>query len=451
MSESPFKIVNRGVDTFLVNFKFANEDGKPNGEHLPAFVVDLLDEWQTRARKDHTPSSTDLVFRYRVGERVYEQSLMMRPHGSSPWSWLLFCDDVKLSLCHGTLSGAVFCQARFSSHLLWSISADAAIVHLEEMLYELMGQLIYQQASEIHLCIDMQGFDFSQVDWEHGFVSRVKDIRMRPEDLPSEREQEGGLSPKEARELDESSEMAVLLPMVRTTHRRIATLDFGSHGSQISAQIYNKSAEVVKHKKAWFYPIWIANGWDGKSIVWRLEFRLKRKFLASFDLNEAFSVLSQMKLLWTYVTCEWLRYVDLSGQDSNKSRLSTHPIWEIIQQAYTVEDDVQTRDPEGESEVRLTHLLEEKPLDVLKMASSLALEESLQEECLLTEEEITSVSVESDHSSLLNQSVLTELLRRVVEQRMSQRLSDDFFTIGETFSEESRIFSTSWQVSKFPT
>ncbi len=132
----------------------------------------------------------------------------------------------------------------------------------------------------------------------------------------------------------------VAYPMATTTHRKIATLDFGSHGSNISCQIYNKSAEIKVHNKGWFEPIWAAcPDYNPDLTVWRVEFRIKRKFLATFHLNEAFSVLSQLELLWKYATMEWLRYVDLSASsDTNKSRLPTHAAWEVIQAAYSSQD-----------------------------------------------------------------------------------------------------------------
>ncbi|GHO97392.1 hypothetical protein KSF_074400 [Reticulibacter mediterranei] len=51
------RVVNFGVDTFLVNFKMADEEGKPNGDDLPDPVIKQLDEWQAEARKEQKPSS----------------------------------------------------------------------------------------------------------------------------------------------------------------------------------------------------------------------------------------------------------------------------------------------------------------------------------------------------------------------------------------------------------
>ncbi len=196
-------IINAGVDTFMVNYKFSGEDDKPNGSSLPEHIITKLDEWQAIARKEHDIVATDLLFSYNVGTDHYEQSLLMRPHGSGIWSWLVYSDDIKLSLSYGTMNGGVFCQARFSAHLLWSIGPESALIALDAMLYDFIGSMVYQQASEIHFCADVQGWDVSTLDWQNAFVSRVVRIRERPEP-PTEEEQAGGLSPSDLRKLETS-------------------------------------------------------------------------------------------------------------------------------------------------------------------------------------------------------------------------------------------------------
>ncbi|GER86874.1 hypothetical protein KDW_10360 [Dictyobacter vulcani] len=400
VSPVELKAVNHNSDTFFVNFKFLGSDGRPNGEPLPDHIADQLDTWQKTARKEHTHMPTSLTFTYWAGDQTYSQTLMMREHGSSPWSWLLYSDDVKINLSYGTLKGNVFCQARFSSHLLHMIGPEQSIVATESMLHEFIGELFHQQASEVHLCLDLQGFDFSTLcihdPDRFPFVSRVTNISDRPLP-PTNEEQEGGLSDLGYAKLQQQIEQdkheleqaLFLQPALRTTHRRIATLDFGSHASELSAQIYNKTLEIKKHQKQWFEAIWRSNGWDGVSEIWRIEFRFKRKFLNKYDLNEAFSVIDQFEALWKYATEEWLRFVDLNqSNDSNTSRLPTHPVWELVQQAYSVQHDTCTADPAGEQENRLQQIIQEKPLQVVKQAEYIRLDEELQTVLTWSDEEL---------------------------------------------------------------
>jgi hypothetical protein len=290
-SPTELKLVNVSPDTLYVNFKFADEHDMPTGDSLPLDIAFQLDDWQKEARKDHAPVPTSLTFAYATSGEQVAQTLMMRSHGSSMWSWLLSSDDIKeLKFAHGTVNKGLFCQVRFSSHLLHSIGAERAIVAAEEMLYAFMGAIFHKQMSELHLCADLQGFDFSTIRLigeQLPFVSRVTNIRDRPVP-PTEEEQEGGLSAGDIHTLEATIEQQIAdaqqedvlhSPSVLTAHRRVQTIDFGSHGSDLSAQIYNKTAEMKKHKKEFFEPIHRVNGWDGESDIWRIEFRFKRAFL----------------------------------------------------------------------------------------------------------------------------------------------------------------------------
>ena len=126
MSETKPTIINAGIDTLLVNYKFVGENDKPNGESLPEPIIDQLNEWQALARRERDVVATDLLFKYTESGEPCEQSLLMRPHGSGVWSWLVYSDDLKLSLSYGNMNGGVFCQARFSAHLLWAIGPESA-------------------------------------------------------------------------------------------------------------------------------------------------------------------------------------------------------------------------------------------------------------------------------------------------------------------------------------
>ncbi len=229
-----------GTDTFSVNYKFVDARGDLTGNPLPDRNVEQLDEWQKAARKDHIDVSTDLTFSYTVGDLLTQQSMYMRPHGSGIWSWMVYCDDVKLYFSHGTLNKGLFCQARFSAHLLWTLGADRSIIEVEALLHEFIGDSFHEQASEIHLCLDIQGFDFSKIqlhNTEHfPFVSRVTTIKDRPIP-PVDEELECGLTATDYKNIEhkiEQEEQEVepfLEPCLTTAHRRIETLDFGSHAS----------------------------------------------------------------------------------------------------------------------------------------------------------------------------------------------------------------------------
>jgi hypothetical protein len=395
MTDGELKILNRGVDTLLVNYKFANEEDLPTGGQLSEATIDTLNDYQQQAKQAHALTPTDLTFSYFLGDDRYTHTLSMYPHGSGIFSWILTAPDslVKFYFSHGTLNGDIVCQVRFSAFLLWTIGPHDAIVAAESALYDLLREDFHKQVSEIHLCVDFMGWDVSSLDWQHCFVSRVVVMRDRPE-LPEEEELAGGMTPQEEKKLEETIKKQIAegqhIPFLTTEHRKIATIDFGSHGSRISAQIYNKLREVKKRKKDYFYPLWRARGWDGESTVWRLEFRLKRKFLSDFELNDPWDILSRLEQLWRYCTEEWLRYVDPSSLSiPNVSRRPTHPMWEQLQVAYAGFDLDELIDPEEAYDARLEYTLVKKPEQVIEAARGMVIADSLPlVDQLLTEEEL---------------------------------------------------------------
>src|SRR5215475_862361 len=95
MTDNPYHITLAGVDTFIVNYKYANEQGILTGDSLPDHIQDELDAWQKTARKEQTPIPTSLTFSYDIRpEETVNQTLFIRSHGSSVWSWMLYSDDV---------------------------------------------------------------------------------------------------------------------------------------------------------------------------------------------------------------------------------------------------------------------------------------------------------------------------------------------------------------------
>src|SRR5258708_36624528 len=113
----------------------------------------------------------------------------------------------------------------------------------------LFGESIHLQVSEVHLCADVVGFDFFQVNYEEHFVTRV-----RKNDTIYSASVDG----------------------VSLDCHKVSTLRFSSHGSPLSCTIYNKSLEIKqKSGKTWFYDLWCkgvdrvhGGTWDGESQVW---------------------------------------------------------------------------------------------------------------------------------------------------------------------------------------
>lgn len=315
-----------GVDTLLINAKQKDEQGTPKKEQqLPAIVEVQLKEWQEQAKADNHPYATAWVHE--------GQTLMMYPNGTSGWTFLL--KNGLIDLMFGALlNNASLVRIRFSSEYLWRRGVFSAVKEVQVFLTRLLGEVLYMQLSEIHLCADVIGLTIPN-NYERVFVSRAKLQR-----------------PVRESHLDK--------PVYR--YHQLETMQFSGHGSPMSATIYNKPKEIqVKHQeKIWFYDLWKLHGWDGtlpekskqkdtyglpvqdtSKIIWRIECRLKREALHEMDIEETYDALKKIPALWAYCVGHhgkkdgWLRMVSPNKDDSNRWRWETSEGWQAVQLAFS--------------------------------------------------------------------------------------------------------------------
>ncbi len=101
-------------------------------------------------------------------------------------------------------------------------------------------------------------------------------------------------------------------------------------GGILSARLYNKSLEILTSGKEWIVPLWKTVGWKGQSVVWRLEFEIKRELLTQKNLGKLYQVLKYLNGLWNYATTEWLRLTIPNLADDTRSRWPIHPLWGLL-------------------------------------------------------------------------------------------------------------------------
>ena len=332
------KLVAFGVDTLVLNVRYADDQYRATNEELPDELATQLDAWQDLAKREEVPVATSLQYR--------GISLMMYPHGAGKgqWRWLRASSLLNLSIGRGRLGGIV-AQVRLSSEYLWSCADLAeAIVESCVFLYDFFGEHIIFQVSEVHLCADVVGWDVSSCDWQRSFLSRARRRVDRAgvltdgtSDCSADTDTVGG-----------GASVAVI------SGRRLATLEFGAPGAPLSCSMYNKSLEITqKSHKTWFYDLWHARGgWDGSSEVWRVEFRFRREALRELQeqgvfcgVDNAYDLPERLEALWVYAVGHldggideladgWLRYTFPSSADSNQARWVVHPAWRVVQLAF---------------------------------------------------------------------------------------------------------------------
>lgn len=328
MEEEQVRIVARGVDTLIVNVFYTDERGKSVKRELDERLARQLDEWKREAQGVHEEVATTLRFQ--------GKTLLMCPNGGGrgQWPWMLRSRDMTLYVSRGQWNGIA--TVRFSSEYLWSCGTLLdAVKPVHKLLQDFFGGEMYLQVSEVHLCVDVAGWQgVEKLDRTQHFVSRSR--KRSAHAVP-----EWGL---DARVQEYSYGL------------QGTGFDF-SYGGPVSCAIYEKSREIRRSGKEWFEDIWRVNGWsdieDGK--IWRVELRLKREALHELELAGSFHSVEDVSdlpallpLLWAYgvgspdrneqedVPDGWLRCV-IPGTGKSRSRWPTHPAWEVVQRAFLVD------------------------------------------------------------------------------------------------------------------
>lgn len=323
------RVVNRGVDTLVLNAYYLDAQGEPTKRVLDPQLVEVLDTWKSQAQEEGEPVLTSWSFQG-IG-------LQMRPNGAGRghWQWLLFSRLVTVAVSRGKWSGGI-AQVRLSSEYLWSSgSLEKAISQVHTFLSEVLGDRLFLQVSEVHLCVDIAGWsEIETLDYRRVFVSRS---RKRVDHAEADWQ------------IDPGAELYAKdfgYGLVRTG------LTFAARGS-VSCAIYDKTRELKKTGKEWFEEVWLVNGWDEENRVWRVEFRYRREALHELKQGEvfwgienAYDLPARLRDLWVYAAGHvgggsdgepdgWLRLV-VPQKTKKRSRWPTHRVWKLVQGAFSV-------------------------------------------------------------------------------------------------------------------
>jgi hypothetical protein len=292
-------VVADNIDTLVLNVKLRQD--------FPLELAQQLDVLKEAGQDAEEDLVTDYTF---AGERLF-----IKPHGAGKqWRWILHSPSLHLDVVVGKHTQIV-AKARLSAAYLWATEIGDAITQVYAFLTGMLGSDPFLQVSEVHLCVDVAGWELAVGD-AVAFVTRGHRRGLRLED---EDESPGELQ-------------------INLNGRRCGTLDF-SKGAAHSCCIYDKTKEITVSRKDWMQEVWKQNGWDGEARVTRVEFRHKRECLREMGVEEAYAFLDQIPSLWAYSTKQWLRHT-IPTTDRNKSRWPTSPLWEAVQQATFFGDGV---------------------------------------------------------------------------------------------------------------
>jgi hypothetical protein len=323
---SRMHILGRGLDTLIVNIYPTDEQGDIINKRLHEVLEQELTDYKEQAQEADEEIPTRWVFE---GE-----TLFMKDKGGSHFKWILSSHQFSLAVSRGIKVG-LWGQVRFSSEYLWKWNANPARGISDVLLFltRIFGDDIAFQPSEVHIAVDVTGWDIGSCQVKEHFIYRATQTTAIPETL------------------DAASAIAGPEEVIERW-KHITGLPFGKHTSAVSCLIYDKTHEIKYHsrEKGWFRDLWTAQknadgspAWDGESSVWRIEFRFKRPALHEFDLEDVYQVLERIPELWAYAAGHvdgsdglpdgWLRYVVPASADTNRSRWPVHPCWQVIQGA----------------------------------------------------------------------------------------------------------------------
>lgn len=138
--------------------------------------------------------------------------------------------------------------------------------------------------------------------------------------------QEGNIENTRAHRIDDTSEE--YMEFIQRS-RNIETVQVGKMPGR-SVTIYDKTKEILAHKKNYWWDIWGINKTQFDKSVWRVELRAGKKELNTWNLKnfgdfeeKAYDILSHI--------ANSTRYVTPNPSDTNKARWKNAEFWDDMQ------------------------------------------------------------------------------------------------------------------------
>ena len=122
----------------------------------PTTLAEQLEELKRRSQEAEEDLPTPWQF---AGEVLF-----IKPHGAGrQWRWILHSPSVHVDVGFGKLTHIV-AKARLSSAFLWEHEIGTALTLLYGFLAEFLQVPFTLQVSEVHLCVDVAGWELSLDD-----------------------------------------------------------------------------------------------------------------------------------------------------------------------------------------------------------------------------------------------------------------------------------------------
>lgn len=281
ISDVDIRVLRVGIDSLYLSFQ---------GEIYPAVDHDftiLKHLAQSRDKRDKAQAQIEIH-----GHLFEVSDKGQRSDAQSGFAYVLEDNDYRIAVSAGSSTRMPLAWVKISSECLTLKGVKPTVDELIKIISEI-GDAMSPTVSRVDICADFQTkFDFDSIQ-RIAWVTR-------------------------ARDKDSYSEYDKLTGWVV------------GKGSSISMRLYDKVAEIVKSGKAYLIDLWLSNGWDTNTPVWRLELQVKREVLSQLGVISFEKMMDSLGGIWGYGFQTWLRLSISQPGDSNRARWPTHPIWETL-------------------------------------------------------------------------------------------------------------------------
>ncbi|MBO1928125.1 hypothetical protein J3998_11115 [Thiomicrorhabdus sp. 6S2-11] len=228
----------------------------------------------------------------------FEHKFQVMPKGAGKFSFVLKDNWFNIQVSSGKSSSVPLAYVQISSELLTFMELDEILKHLDQIIDRLGTVKGHPSVSRLDLCMDFECYSKFNVE-----AIEINQWKTR------------------AKQIDRFHQ-----------NKRPSGWRIGK--GLIMGRLYNKSLEIQKSKKDYLLPLWEASGWSGVTDVWRVEFQMRREFLANVGLKHPDKITKLSPAVWKYASTNWLQLVTPTD-DSNESRWPVTEAWHEIAQACT--------------------------------------------------------------------------------------------------------------------
>lgn len=231
-------------------------------------------------------------------EGSYEHLILLKPHGTTGYEWLLIGKEFTLKIGNWMKPiGRPSIMAEIRSEMLWRLGPEEAVKQIFILIEDQESLVGNVKASRVDVCADIiLPEDVWSADLKKFIVTRA-----------------GYIGP-------------------HFFNDKLTGITIG-RGS-FTARLYDKPLEIKqKSKKDWMYDVWgIDTVPEGMKII-RVEYQLRRQALKELSLNTDTDLFNNLDKLWAYCTREWLKFQDNPGKHHTQRK--TFDWWKTVQHGFS--------------------------------------------------------------------------------------------------------------------